>query len=54
MKIAATLAILAALIFVSSEDAAEEERYQDHYCDMVKTGAWPDYDKAVECKWRKS
>lgn len=29
------------------EDAIEQER---HYCDMVRDGHWPHYNKDIDCK----
>lgn len=40
--LAVTFTIL--LGIVGSFDAAEESRQAEEYCEMVKSGLWPDYE----------
>lgn len=38
-----TILILAIFGFVGYMDYEDEVATKNHYCDMVKTGYWPDY-----------
>lgn len=38
------------LCLVSSYDIEQEEQSQALYCENVKAGVWPAYDKDVMCK----
>lgn len=43
-------AILAAIVWTSSEDSYEEQREAKHYANMVCDGHWPDYkNQKPEC-----
>lgn len=37
------LLVIAAYIWVSNMDFEDQLNQQAHYCEMVKTGVWPDY-----------
>ena len=37
------VALLAGLGLVSAMDYRDEQRSQEHYCEMVNAGHWPDY-----------
>lgn len=51
MKTIYIIAILmAALGIVGAIDYEDAVREEQHYCDMVKSGAWPAYRKEVNCK----
>lgn len=39
---------IAAVGLVGSMDYADELRAAVHYCDMVKSGAWPDYENTAQ------
>jgi len=43
-----TMAML--LCLVSSYDIEQEEQTQALYCENVKAGIWPAYDKKIKCK----
>lgn len=43
-------AMLAAIVWTSSEDSYEEQRAAKHYANMVCEGSWPDYkNQKPEC-----
>ena len=48
----AVLAITCAMLFclVASYDLDQAEQDQALYCENVKLGAWPAYDKTILCK----
>ena len=48
MKYAAFTLVFGALGIVGAMDAAEQDNQQEHYCDMVESGAWPDYKEQQE------
>jgi len=37
---------------VSSYDIEQEEQSQTLYCENVKAGVWPAYDKAIDCSYQ--
>ncbi len=43
------LAILLALSFLGSDDFDDAVAQQDEYCSMVAAGAWPAYNKSINC-----
>lgn len=48
----AVLAITCAMLFclVASYDVDQAQQDQSLYCENVKLGAWPAYDKTILCK----
>lgn len=39
------------LAFVMGSMAYQDEVNQEkHYCEMVKSGAWPAFDKSIKCE----
>jgi hypothetical protein len=44
-KIALAFLVCTLLGIVGSMDARDAEAAQDQYCDMVASGAWPDFNK---------
>jgi hypothetical protein len=42
--------LMAALGIVGAIDYEDAVREEQHYCDMVKSGAWPAYKPEVDCK----
>ena len=42
-NITVAAALLAAFGLVGAMDYHDEQREQAHYCEMVKSGHWPDY-----------
>jgi hypothetical protein len=42
--------ILAMLGIAGTIDYEEQLREEQHYCEMVKSGAWPAYKPEVDCK----
>ncbi len=50
--IIAFIAVLYAFAWVSKTDYQEEVATVNHYCDMVRSGAWPDFDATFDeqCK----
>lgn len=43
------LAVLALMYFAGAlDDAGEERRQAEEYCDMVYRGAWPDYEQTYQ------
>lgn len=36
------------LLFVGTMDYQDAERERAHYCDMMRSGAWPDYREIFE------
>lgn len=38
-----------AFLLAGTMDAEDALREQDRYCEMVKQGAWPDYDRSIKC-----
>ena len=46
--IALSALILSAFAFVSSESYDDAVEEQNHYCEMVASGAWPNY-KNLNC-----
>lgn len=46
--IGAAIALFLALLIVGTEDYKEAAREQIAYCENVRAGLWPDYDKAFE------
>lgn len=50
MKIACAAAfIFCAVIAAGTMDQQDQEIEQAHYCEMVKSGAWPNF-KNINCK----
>ena len=46
------VALLAGFGLVSAMEYRDEQRGQEHYCEMVQAGHWPDYRETYdeECK----
>lgn len=49
MKMTYCLAIVAVLAVSGSMSHDDDELSVSHYCDMVDSGAWPDYNKSIDC-----
>ena len=49
-SITALLFFLAAVAISGAGDYEQELADQAHYCEMVKDGLWPDFEKNVECE----
>lgn len=47
--VAALIIFIFVLGLIGSEDMKEEKAQIEHYCEMVQAGAWPDYDKTINC-----
>tara|TARA_R110000822_G_scaffold84867_4_gene199066 strand:+ start:2201 stop:2401 length:201 start_codon:yes stop_codon:yes gene_type:complete len=43
--------VVIAVIVVSDMDQRDVEFSQRIYCENVMLGAWPDYNKDVDCGW---
>ena len=48
MKYAAIMLFVGALGIVGAMDASDEQRSNERYCEMVESGAWPDYRGMAE------
>lgn len=48
MKITAALLAITALLYVSESDYQQAEQDAEYYCEMVRDGAWPNFDER-EC-----
>ena len=48
MKYAALTLFIGALGIVGAMDFNEQHNQHEHYCDMVDSGAWPDYKHQKE------
>lgn len=46
-------AVLAVLIISGNMDARDAETERAHYCDMVESGAWPDYRGTAKDECRR-
>ncbi len=44
------LALLGAFAFVNQMDYDDAIKAEQHYCDMVREGHWPHYNKDIDCK----
>lgn len=42
-------AFMMLLAAASALDYEQEESENAHYCEMVEAGAWPDYNRSIEC-----
>lgn len=51
-KVAACVALVAALAWVGHADLRDAQLQRAHYCRMVQVGAWPDFRHTyrAECK----
>jgi len=43
------LVVVAACVMAGNADYHEEAVKVGEYCEMVKNGHWPDYDKSIDC-----
>lgn len=43
-SLVAAVAFIAAFGLAGNSDIKEQQAIQDRYCEMVKSGAWPDYN----------
>jgi hypothetical protein len=50
MKITHILIVTILFVIVGSMDMKDAESSQNNYCDMVKAGHWPNYNKAINCQ----
>lgn len=44
------LALLGAFAFVNQMDYEDAIAEEQHYCDMVREGHWPHYNRDIDCK----
>ena len=51
-RLVTILCVLAALVALGVMNRTDALREQSHYCEMVKSGAWPDFHHSYkqECK----
>lgn len=42
-------AIVCAIGWTGALDVEHELAQEQHYCEMVAAGHWPDYDDAIDC-----
>jgi hypothetical protein len=49
-KIILILLFLYSILWVSDRALKDEVAEQKHYCDMVRTKAWPDFRPEINCK----
>lgn len=48
--IGAIVFVIVAYGIVGELDYQEELKQEQHYCGMVKSGAWPNYKPEIECR----
>jgi len=48
--IGATLFLIMAFGIVGQMDYEDAIKEEQHYCDMVRDGHWPHYNKDIDCK----
>ena len=53
MKTLALVFVLFSIVILGNMDYEDAQLEQQDYCTMVAQGHWHDYDKSINCEWRK-